>query len=231
VALAWALAQAARFAWPPALLTLSVCHPSLFYSHQFTHNIGKSKVLCSLVPGRKAGQCKQTAAATHSYPALPFFPTGRLCHTRPDYPKDPVLQTSGTFMLLRVSHQGLLVWVGVSAHLRRSSVAALRFVCGGWGAAVVIQAHPAQIGMDTLRALQRTPCCILFAPTTNTQSFTLPSASMWWVRFAVSLAGDVLVAGNGGGKVFLWDPSESCGGPAQQTLSHKGCTRVVGGGA
>jgi hypothetical protein len=62
------------------------------------------------------------------------------------------------------------------------------------------------------------------------QTFDLPSSSMWWVRFAVSLAGDLLVAGNGAGKVFLWDPSDSRGGAAESTLSHKGCTRVVGGG-
>jgi polycomb protein EED len=51
---------------------------------------------------------------------------------------------------------------------------------------------------------------------------------MWWVRFSVSLAGDLLACGNGAGKVFVWDPSGGGGGAAELTLSHKGCVRVVG---
>ncbi|KAI8476637.1 MAG: WD40-repeat-containing domain protein [Monoraphidium minutum] len=65
-------------------------------------------------------------------------------------------------------------------------------------------------------------------------SFSLPGASMWWVRFSVSLQGDLLACGNGSGTLFVWNPSApggggrgGGGGAAGAALKAKGCTRVV----
>jgi hypothetical protein len=58
---------------------------------------------------------------------------------------------------------------------------------------------------------------------------------MWWVRFDVALAGDLLACGNGAGSLFLWDPSGGPGGGGggggapHAVLQAKSCTRVVGG--
>ncbi|KIZ04250.1 Polycomb group protein FERTILIZATION-INDEPENDENT ENDOSPERM [Monoraphidium neglectum] len=70
---------------------------------------------------------------------------------------------------------------------------------------------------------------------TKLRSFDLPSSSMWWVRFDVALAGDLLACGNGAGSLFLWDPSGGPGGGGggggapHAVLQAKSCTRVVGG--
>ncbi|GBG00405.1 hypothetical protein Rsub_13129 [Raphidocelis subcapitata] len=62
---------------------------------------------------------------------------------------------------------------------------------------------------------------------TKLRSFELPSSGMWWVRFSVSLPGDLLVCGNGEGRLFCWDPSGGAGGGAGAVLARKGCGRVV----
>lgn len=58
------------------------------------------------------------------------------------------------------------------------------------------------------------------------QEFQLMHANMWWVRFSLSLSGDVLACGNGQGKMYVWNPNEM-NAAAKAVLGTKACTRVV----